>query len=153
MNRFVTVLIVSLLDFALQAENSFQVTLFKMLCNDTKQSNVVISPLSIYQGLAFLSNGARGETQKEIIRTINEKDLVELNKANQEMTSFFDKEKLLKIANGVLSTTTPNESFIQSQINTKHFLLKLNQRINQSIQLSEQTIKSLMSSLQLIIFK
>ena len=29
------------------------------------------------------------------------------------MASFFDKEKLLKIANGVLSTTTPNESFIQ----------------------------------------
>ena len=30
------------------------------------------------------------------------------------MASFFDKEKLLKIANGVLSTTTPNESFIQN---------------------------------------
>ena len=71
MNRFVTVLIVSLLGLTLQAtpENSFQVTLFTMLCNDTKQNNVVISPLSIYQGLSFVSNGARGETQKEIITT------------------------------------------------------------------------------------
>ena len=76
MNRFVTVLIVSLLGLTLQAtpENSFQVTLFTVLCNDTKQNNVVISPLSIYQGLSFVSNGARGETQKEIITTINEKD-------------------------------------------------------------------------------
>ena len=65
MNRFVTVLIVSLLGLTLQAtpENSFQVTLSTMLCNDTKQNNVVISPLSIYQGLSFVSNGARGETQ------------------------------------------------------------------------------------------
>ena len=76
MNRFVTVLIVSLLGLTLQAtpENSFQVTLFTMLCNDTKQNNVVISPLSIYQGLSFVSNGARGETQKEIITAINKKD-------------------------------------------------------------------------------
>ena len=76
MNRFVTVLIVSLLGLTLQAtpENSFQVTLFTMLCNDTKQNNVVISRLSVYQGLSFVSNGARRETQKEIITTINEKD-------------------------------------------------------------------------------
>ena len=40
MNRFVTVLIVSLLGLTLQAtpENSFQVTLFTMLCNDTKRT-------------------------------------------------------------------------------------------------------------------
>ena len=68
MNRFVTVLIVSLLGLTLQAtpENSFQVTLFTMLCNDTKQNNVVISPLSIYQGLSFVSTEREEKHKKRL---------------------------------------------------------------------------------------
>lgn len=49
------------------------------------------------------------------------------------MASFFDKEKLLKIANGVLSTTTPNESFIQIANKYKALAtqIKSKERINQ----------------------
>ena len=49
------------------------------------------------------------------------------------MASFFDKEKLLKIANGVLSTTTPNESFIQIANKYKALSSKLvsAQQVNQ----------------------
>ena len=70
------------------------------------------------------------------------------------MASFFDKEKLLKIANGVLSTTTPNSHLLKSQINTKHLQRKVKAK-NKSIngQRSKQKIKSLMLSLQLTIFK
>ena len=39
-----------------------------------------------------MSNGTRGETQKEIIKMINEKDQVELNKINQELMNILNKE-------------------------------------------------------------
>ena len=65
------------------------------------------------------------------------------------MASFFDKEKLLKIANGVLSTTTPNESFIQIANKYKALAtqIKSKEQINQwTAEQTENTITDVITS-------
>ena len=47
---------------------SFQEILFYKIVQKTK--NVVVSPFSIYQILSLVSNGAYGETQKEILKVL-----------------------------------------------------------------------------------
>ena len=93
--------------------NSFQLSLFKKVCHSNENSNVVLSPLSAFQALSLVSNGARGETQRNIVDTLGYKNQIEVNIDNQKIVEAAEKEKELKIANAVLSTFTPNESFIQ----------------------------------------
>lgn len=93
--------------------DSFQLALFKKVCHSNENSNVVLSPLSAFQALSLVSNGARGETQRNIVDTLGYKNQIEVNIDNQKIVEVAEKEKELKIANAVLSTFTPNESFIQ----------------------------------------
>lgn len=113
--------------------NSFQLSLFKKVCHSYENSNIVLSPLSAFQALSLVSNGARGETQSNILRTLNYKNQIEVNVDNQKIVEVAEKEKDLKIANAVLSTFSPNESFIQIANKYKALSSKLvsAQQVNQ----------------------
>ena len=65
--------------------NSFQLSLFKKVSESNPNSNVILSPLSAYQALSLVSNGARGETQSNIVNTLRYKNQIELNVDNQKI--------------------------------------------------------------------
>ena len=113
--------------------NSFQLSLFKKVSESNPNSNVILSPLSAYQALSLVSNGARGETQSNIVNTLGYKNQIEVNVDNQKIIEAVEEEKELKIANAVLTTFTPNESFIQIANKYKALSSKLisAQQVNQ----------------------
>ena len=49
---------------------TFQDNLFTKIIENNEGKNIMISPFSIYQVLSLLSNGAKGDTQKEILKTL-----------------------------------------------------------------------------------
>ena len=50
--------------------NSFQDNFVKYVLQYQDDKNILISPFSIYQIFALMSNGANGETQDEILQTL-----------------------------------------------------------------------------------
>jgi len=49
--------------------NSFQIKIFNTINNSSSEGeNLMISPLSIYHILSLTTNGADGETKKEMLR-------------------------------------------------------------------------------------
>jgi serpin B len=77
--KYKTFLLIIFQVFLLQnASASFQDNLFKEIVNQNKGENVVFSPLSFYQVLSLVLNGANGETQEEIFKVLfPDKDLDE----------------------------------------------------------------------------
>jgi len=65
--------------FLLQnASDSFQDTLFKEIIDKNKGENVIFSPLSFYQVLSLVLNGAGGKTREETFKVLfPDKDLDE----------------------------------------------------------------------------
>ena len=57
--------IISLLFSSLNC--SFQVSIFNEMNKSKRGKNLIISPLSIFQILSLTTNGAKGQTQKEMI--------------------------------------------------------------------------------------
>ena len=111
--------------------NSFQTKTFSFLSNDTNSTNFVISPLSLYQALSLLSNGARGSTEYEIINSINHNNLVDQNIYNFKMLNTTRSSVVL--ANAVLSKFPPSDSFIQISNRFKAFISELTsvEQVNQ----------------------
>ena len=67
---------------------SFQDNLLKEIIENNEGKNIMISPFSIYQVLSLLSNGAKGDTQKEILKALYpDKEINEnlLNKINSNI--------------------------------------------------------------------
>ena len=64
---------------------SFQLSLFKKIAESNPNSNVILSPLSAYQALSLVSNGARGETQSNIVSKLGYKNQIEVNVDNQKI--------------------------------------------------------------------
>ena len=110
--------------------SSFQLSILKDL-SQTKQSNIVFSPLSIYQALSLTSNGARGTTQNQILSTLDHSDLLEANVNNYKIIE--NSKSCLKIANAVLSIFEPEQSFIEVSKKYKALTTKLisTQQVNQ----------------------
>ena len=61
---------------------SYQDNLFSKIIEKNKGENIMISPLSLYQILSLLSNGALGETQKEILKVLFPDKEIDINKIN-----------------------------------------------------------------------
>lgn len=62
-------IVVSIIIFLLLIQShslSFQDNLLRKVIEEKEGENIMISPLSIYQLLGLLSNGASGNTRKEI---------------------------------------------------------------------------------------
>ena len=92
---------------------SFQVSIFNELNKSQRRQNLVISPLSIFQILSLTTNGAKGQTQKEMYQALQGTDLDKLNYINYEILEIFKKFKTVEIANAVMTRFTPIKNFIK----------------------------------------
>jgi len=82
---------------------SFQISLFHKLNSKYKDNNLIISPLSIYQAISLVSNGADGETQKELLKLLDEKEMEEINFINRQILNTIKDYSSLEIANAIMS--------------------------------------------------
>ena len=96
---------------------SFQLSLFKELNKNYKNKNLVISPLSLYQVLGLTSNGANGITQLQMIKTLEEVSLGEINQINTENLNKVSNSESIEVANAVMSRVTPLENFANVCVN------------------------------------
>ena len=104
-------LVISLLFNSLNC--SFQVSLFNELNKSKRGQNLIISPLSIFQILSLTTNGAKGQTQKEMVQALQGADLDKLNYVNYEILEIFQTFKTVEIANAVMSKFTPLKEFTE----------------------------------------
>ena len=73
--------------------------------------NLIISPLSIFQALSLAANGAKGDTQLEMLELLESDNIEELNKINFNILSIIQKCSTIIIANAVVTKFTPLENF------------------------------------------
>ena len=95
MRYLLALLLSSLLIHSLNC--SFQATLFNKMNKEKKEENLIISPLSIFQVLSLTANGAKGETQKEMLEVLGANDIDELNEINYNILSIIDKFSTIDI--------------------------------------------------------
>lgn len=96
---------------------NLEIELFKDINSLNKEENFVISPTGIEIVLSLISNGAQGDTQKEILKILNYKDLEEANKISKDIIAQGKKDqKTLSIATAVLTIIAPKEDFIKRGI-------------------------------------
>ena len=93
---------------------SFQISLFNKINIKYKESNLIISPLSIYQAISLVTNGANGSTQKELLNLLDEKEIEEINLINTKIVSQIKEDSSLEIANAIMSKVSPLNSFTQT---------------------------------------
>lgn len=91
--------------------SEFSLNLFKNECELQKDKNVVISPLSVYQSLGLISNGAKEETLQEILKVFEDNSLKELNDNNYHYLNLSKKYKSIIISNAIFSKINLLENF------------------------------------------
>ena len=86
---------------------TFQSTIFSHLYQNSK-TNICISPLSLYQSLSLLSNGAVGKTQEEIFKILIQNNKLDkkiqllININNQQIKKYYNsKNGKVKISNAI----------------------------------------------------
>ena len=130
-HKFFELFIIIFNSFIICEELTFQTQMFKKIHNTTKiesKKNILISPLSVYQIISLLSNGAKGKTQEEILKTllidenISDKTLDELNSNNENIIKNSGK---IKIANAILSKIELLNSFINIGKKYDSYIAKL----------------------------
>ena len=90
---------------------SFHLKFFSLLSSSNLHENIILSPISLYQALSLLANGARGSTQSEIITSLNHLDIIGVNYNNMEIIKVL--KQTLSLANAILSKFIPSDSFLQ----------------------------------------
>ena len=102
-----------------QASNEFSFDIFKELSVGQANSNVFISPLSIYYALGMTYNGAAGETAEEMKNTLHlpEGTSEEINSSFETLMEYLlglDPDVTLQIANSIWyrDTWTFKETFL-----------------------------------------
>ena len=88
-----------LISFIYSQKLTFQTSLFNHLYNNPNE-NICISPLSIYQIMSLLSNGAQALVPDS---KINKKSLLKINDVNYKILNIYSKNKFVKIANAVMT--------------------------------------------------
>ena len=95
--------------------NSFQIECFKsVLKSSSKGENLMISPLSIYHILSLIANGSLGDTKKEMLSTLGDKNQEEMNKINKLISSIINNFKTVEFANSIFSKEKPLSTFIEN---------------------------------------
>ena len=90
---------------------SFQISIFNQLIKKNKDINISISPLSIFQALSLVTNGARGETQDELLKLLDNKKMEELNSINLQILLLSKQFSSLEIANAIMTKLSPSFKF------------------------------------------
>ena len=154
--KYKTFLLIIFQLFLLQnASASFQDNLFKEIVNQNKGENVVFSPLSFYQVLSLVLNGANGKTQEEIFKVLfPDKDLDEqlikdVNSNIEKIITDIESENNVKDENKVIFNNVNalfalesihfKDEFKQicTQYNTSYFSLESVEQVNNYV--SEHT--------------
>lgn len=108
------------------SSNNFQIELLKQIAKEKKNSNLLISPISIFLALALTAHGAKGKTQEDMLKVINSgKSIAELDKYTKEVLTTLQRSKSIQIANAVLTKVKPTDTFIDSCKNFKALIDKL----------------------------
>jgi serpin B len=158
--------------FLLQnASASFQDTLFKEIMDEHKGENVIFSPLSFYQVLSLVLNGAGGKTREEVFKVLfPDKDLDEqlikdVNSNIEKIITDIESENNSQIENKVIFNNVNalfhkeginfKDEFKQicTQYNTSYFPLESVEQVNNYV--SEHTngkITNLIDSIDNTIF-
>lgn len=103
--------------------NSFQTKTFSLLSKKHLETNIIFSPLSLYQSLSLISNGARGKTEYEIIFALDNKNQVDQNIYNFKLLN--KNRTSLLLANAVLSKYPPSDLYLQMAHRFKAFISEL----------------------------
>ena len=90
---------------------SFQSTIFNSMNKKKRGENLIISPLSIFQALSLAANGAKKNTQSEMLELLQVDSIDELNEINYQILKIFNSFNTIDIANAVMTRFTPLEEF------------------------------------------
>ena len=93
-------------------KSTFFSNIFIELNKDKKGNNLIISPLSIYQVLSLLSNGAKEETLLEMLKTLGSEKIEELNYINKKILEISQTFSTLEIANAIMTKCKPFTNFL-----------------------------------------
>ena len=91
---------------------SFQISIFNQLNNKNKGKNLTISPLSIFQALSLVTNGANDETKNELLKILGNKGMEEINEINLGILSEIKRMSSIEIANAIMTKLSPLPNFI-----------------------------------------
>ena len=97
---------------------SFQISLFNKINSKYRENNLIISPLSIFQAISLVTNGAIGETQQELLKLLDGKEMEEINHLNSEILKKIKENSSLEIANAIMSKVSPLIGFKNLAKNT-----------------------------------
>ena len=81
--------------------------------SSSKGKNLMISPLSIYHILSLATNGAFGDTKKEMLTALGNKNQEEMNKNNKLIYSIINNFKTVELANSIFAREKPLSTFIE----------------------------------------
>ncbi len=104
-----------------------------------KKSNICISPISIYQIISLVSNGANGITQEEILHSLFPKNnfdksiQIKLNLNNENILKLYEKNENIEIANAIMSKIPISQefSFICLRYKSFYSILKNVEQVNE----------------------
>ena len=105
--NFLFIILISFIFSQKYNELTFQSTIFSHLYQNSN-TNICISPLSLYQSLSLLSNGAVGKTQEEIFQILipktklNKNTQLLINVNNQQIQKYYNsKNGKVKLSNAI----------------------------------------------------
>ena len=101
--------------------DSFQLTFFRTISESEMGNNMIISPLSLYHIVSLATNGAREETQTEMLNALSNKDEENMNQINKLIKDIIDKFKTVESANHIFYKMDhfPIDSFLEKIKNYK----------------------------------
>ena len=109
----------------MEQEGSFQANILKNINKDNIDKNFLISPLGMELILSLVANGAKGETQNEILRALCYPSMEKLNKSARSTLREIKHLSSVEIANVVLTKVKPADAFIESCKKYKALIDKL----------------------------
>lgn len=104
-----------------QSDNKFGLKLFKEIIKEEKDKNVFISPLSVSMALGMTYNGANGETQEAMQKTL-ELDGLTIQEVNESYKSLID---LLKGLDPKVRFQIANSIWYRQSISAKEEFINL----------------------------
>ena len=106
-----------------------EINLIKEINIINNNENFAFSPIGIEIALSLLSNGAEGETQKEILQLLNYNNIDEANSTSKEILNELKlNEEIIKVANCILTKVRAKEIFIKK--GTDDYDAKIEELIN-----------------------
>lgn len=101
-----------LFSLAFISSANFEWILFNQFTKNQPKENIIISPLSLFQGISLVSNGAKDNTQMELLHSIDQENIFESNEKNVQIVKSASQTAGLVIANAVMSKFSPSTDFI-----------------------------------------